>query len=405
MFYQQHFSSFFILLPVANQLLNSCRRCIALVSSRPHQGRTRYARHPSTAVDMDTMTTSPARRSRHARPRHSSPHSVPHSAGLSWSPLPLSLSQPLLLLLLLCLSLLASQCNASSPPSSWVPQLWNTPSTNKRHGNNGNDEENVGDMVVNLVNARNCRECVRTEHINLCYRLFSRLQHGPMPDDTVAQRWFGELFFGNPIDEKSLRCLRLAAGGTDIGPPPPHPPPPPPPPRPRPPPPSTPLKPFRTNLQPKVNLVTLRDNYEIVTKELIKSKPEPKPAMLTITVSFVSSESRGFPLDEFPAVPRSTIPSTPEPGDPYMPTTVSRLTIANCGRANCAAKLDVQSSKFLRRIIVVRAFRRIKKVPGFRSIYNTNTSKFKIVRRGDELFSVFIPFTQKYLNEILPILS
>lgn len=130
--------------------------------------------------------------------------------------------------------------------------------------------------------------------------------------------------------------------------------------------------------------------------------------------SLVDSSVAGFPFSEYPKFnwgrSKAGRPQREGADDLEFATSrvvilkavAARVVLPNCGRKNCAAKINIVAAKFLRRMIVTRALKRIRARPNFLNVFDTDKKKFKIVRRGKRMFSVFVPFRQSYLREVIP---
>lgn len=78
---------------------------------------------------------------------------------------------------------------------------------------------------------------------------------------------------------------------------------------------------------------------------------------------------------------------------------VLRRIVSPCLRSICSARITVTSPRFLRYKTVREAHRKITRISGFISIYNTQSKQFRIIRKGKKKFIVIIPFQVRYLEE------
>lgn len=196
---------------------------------------------------------------------------------------------------------------------------------------------------------------------------------------------------------------------------------PPPPPSPSSPPTSSPRPPqppmaastvYSTTHPPSQNADILRhDMFKILSTSTSSLRNDPG---LRVTVQLVRTDLAGFPLAFYPAYiwksPSSSYPPIvlPSPGadEAYdgmflTETLTSRVTtrVKRCGRANCAAMINIFSRKYLRRQAVRNAIKRVRRRPQFADVFDVGSPKFQMVRRGKRWFSVFVPFSEIYLGE------
>lgn len=158
---------------------------------------------------------------------------------------------------------------------------------------------------------------------------------------------------------------------------------------------------FDPDEPPEFNLEVLRLKIErfLLTSPLVRRSDR-----ITVTAELVNSSSRHFPFDSYPPYMW--------PGDWYYKrevvenewtdvldlTSVRAVSVERCGASNCAAKVDIRSNRFIRRELILKAIRQVKKELKVSKVFNINDRRFRIVRRGPKLFTVFVPFLSKYLQ-------
>ncbi|MEM9078827.1 MAG: hypothetical protein AAGC43_17435 [Bacteroidota bacterium] len=66
--------------------------------------------------------------------------------------------------------------------------------------------------------------------------------------------------------------------------------------------------------------------------------------------------------------------------------------VFTCPADQCAARVVICNDKFIRSIIINKAFNAIQTRPNFDSIYEQNTGQWTIIRDGGNTYSVHVPF-------------
>lgn len=161
---------------------------------------------------------------------------------------------------------------------------------------------------------------------------------------------------------------------------------------------------YLPNALPRVNLEIFRRDIQ---REVSARFNRPGDRVFT-DADLVDSSARGFPLKQYPPYVWRGKHYPPH----YWRTNINtwrvlqklsnvltvKQVVTTCGQSNCAAKVDIRSNRFIRREIVTKAIKKIQKSINFSSVFNPRSQKFKIIRRNLRLFTVTMPFQERYLQ-------